>query len=192
MMTTLIEVADAKVMLGIPAEDTTQDLKLAASIGVASELIEVYLRRKLRYGEHTDTAWQQGECLWLRAYPVDVIIEMTSGDTTLAIPTSLCAEAGLLRRKDGMPWAHLPEGYTVRYMGGLATIPAAIQQACLMLVKQIDASLENGGGVAAQERLGDYSITYAQPTGTTAADGSLDAFGPAIVALLRPWMGRRV
>lgn len=193
-MPALIELGDAKVMLGIPAEDTTQDDKLTRLISAASELIEVYLRRKLRFAEHTETAWQKGECLWLRGYPVQQVIEIMTGDRVLDVPIVVDKVAGLVRRKDGLPWPHLPEGYTVRYLGGLDSVPMTIQNACLMLTQQMDGATANGGGVVQSERIGDYSITYASGSATGAADGGggLDAFSPAILALLRPYMGRRV
>jgi len=192
-MTALIELSDAKAMLGISEEDTTDDLRLDALIGAASELIEVYLRRKLRYGEHEETAWQQGECLWLRGYPVTEVHEIKSGDQELDVSVALDKEAGLLRRKDGRPWPLLSEGYSVRYTGGLETIPKTIQQACLMMVQQLDETAKHGGGVVASERIGDYSVTYAAAGSAGAQAGSgLDAFSPAIEALLRPWIGRRV
>lgn len=190
-MAALIELADAKKLLGIPAMDTSQDEQLSALISAASEMIEVYLRRKLRKGEHTDVAWQQGECLWLRAFPVEAVSEVRAGADLIDIAYVIDKEAGMLRRTDGHPWPIHPEGYTVKYTGGLGTIPAPISQACAMLARQLGGSLENGG-VAASERIGDYSITYVQGSVGAGTGCGLDAFSPAISAMLRPWMGRHV
>lgn len=192
-MAALLSVADAKVLIGIASDDSSQDTRLTQLINAASEMIETFLRRKLAYGEHTDLAWQQGECLWLRAYPVEKIVSVTAaGDMVDPSLFTVHPDAGLIRRLDGKPWPDLPGGYTVVYTGGLNEIPVAIKHACVLLMQQIGSALENNGGVVASERLGDYSVTYVNGAASGSAGGGLDAFSPAVTALLRPYMGRRV
>lgn len=190
-MSALVELSEIKTMLGIAEDDSAQDAVLNGLISAASELIEVYLRRKLQYGEHTDKVYQSGPCIWLRAYPVETILSIRCGETDISMLYSVDENNGLLRAHS--EWPEGPNGYTITYRGGLKSIPCAIRQACMMLVGQMHDALRSDGKIAASERIGDYSITYQSASqGSAVGCGGLDSFSPAITALLRPYMGRMV
>jgi len=72
----------------------------------------------------------------------------------------------------------MPAQVTVTYTHGLATVPAdVVELVCAMTIAAVTAAtaLPGGAGLAASagitsERVDDYSVTYATPTGPTAFD----------------------
>ncbi len=183
-MLMLIGLDKAKAALGISQEDTSQNDRMTALIGAASELIEAHLRRKLQYREYIETLHQCGACLNVKAYPVDEITRIEASGIELSGWTCQ-KESGLLFREGG--WPLLSTGIQVTYTGGYQEYPHPLQQACLLLVMQLQKAAAQEGSLAASERIGDYSISYV--TGAVTATG-LASFSPAAAALVHPYMGR--
>lgn len=186
-MPRLIELYRLKQAAGIDLGDSSQDLYLSSLADAASEVIELYLRRHLEKKERTEVLHQTGECLRLKGYPVEEVDSIQAAGAEIT-DYQIDTESGLLYRAGG--WPYEPEGYEVKYTGGMAEpYPAALEQAALMVALQMRAMVSQGGQGAASERIGDYSVTYLAPRGANGTAAGLEALNPAAAALLRPYIG---
>jgi len=186
----LVTLNEVKGVLGIPLTETGGDTRLVSLIGTATELIESYLRRKLELKERVERVRQSGTVLRLHAFPVNEIISIQIGGTDSEVTDyNYDKDTGLVYRNLGK-WPYAPQGYDVKYVGGLERIPGPIKQACLFLVQQLDSATENSGDIIQSERIGDASVTYLSTGARGAANNPMSGFSPAITALLNPYKGR--
>ncbi|MCL6499005.1 MAG: phage gp6-like head-tail connector protein [Firmicutes bacterium] len=169
--------------------DTAQDDYVMLLLSAASDACESYCRRSFRKQSYTEiTGAKDGsKYLVLRNYPILSVEQVTldSGDITDYEFSS--DNSGMLYRSTGWPCG--PRTVNVTYTAGYVlpgeetpeeslTLPAAIELACLMLVKQMFTEQIH----TETERLGDYSAKYR-------AGNTLPA---AVESLLNPYVGRWV
>lgn len=173
----IVSAANVSEMLGLGDDDLGG--RLPALTDAACELVELYLNRKLLLGFHTEIHSGGGDALALKAYPVESVEGVMLNGAPMEYH-GLIPESGLLYRRDG--WPRVPGGYTVKYAGGLSTIPSSIKQAVALLVEAMADAVENKGQQIASERLADYQVSYfraAEAIGLAALSG-------AAAALLAP------
>lgn len=186
-MPQLVDLYRLKELADVAMSDTSQDSYLESLAGAASEIVEGYLRRQLESKERTETLHQQGECLILRAYPVKTVTYIKAAGVDIT-GYQIDKDTGMVRREGG--WPLEPLGYEVKYTGGMEEpYPQTLHQAALLVALQLKTVAGQGGQGVANERLGDYSVSYLSPTAEMGKAAGLDALNPAVAALLRPWMG---
>lgn len=170
----LLEVDDLKYMIPDLAESDEDALKVM--LQAASDLIEMQLNRKLMLEERVQTRMHSGQVVLLDAYPVKSVqsVKLNGAEVT---GWQADAERGIM---------YLPEPcrgiLEITYSGGFTKAPAAIQQACALMVASMIRSAEAGGQAIMSERLGDYQMQFYQ-SGT-------EKLSPAAEALIAPYRGR--
>lgn len=162
------------------AVDSDQSQMIDALIETATGMIERRLDRKLERGDYTISRFVHARTVLLEAYPVEAVHSVRLDGATL-VGWTLDAEAGILTLPQRMCGQ-----LEVAYRGGFAEIPAAIKQACALMVLSLRRSMENDGQALMSERLGDYQMMYYQQQGAAAS------ISPVADALLLPWKNRRV
>lgn len=180
----LTTVAAAADVLGVSASDA----KLPRLIGAASEAIRGYINRpQLHYGAAIVEKLEgyAGQVrLHLGTVPLISVASVVLPDGTTLDPSEYTLEdlgAATLYKRDGWPFTGIDCGGTlhseekaivVTYAGGWVTpaqsgtrtLPFNIEEACLLTV----SALYRKQGIdptIASESLGDYSVTFANPTG---------------------------
>ena len=138
----LTTVATCKTQLDIQSSDTSQDALLERFINSASEQVERYCGRKfaLRSFVEVRDGTRSNEML-LENWPV-VSVTSVHVDTSRAFGAEsllLASEYGvqapnILRRHDAF-WPRGSMVVRVEYTAGYATIPADLEDACVMLVE---------------------------------------------------------
>ena len=179
MRVKLLTVTELEQLTATDLEDS-QSLMYEALIETASGMIEKRLGRKLEMGDHYAARFVHGRTVLLDAYPVERV-DYVGLDGAELDGWTLDAESGILT---------LPQRVCgrieVEYRGGFTEIPAAIKQACALMVLSLRRSMENDGQALMSERLGDYQMMYYQQSGAAAS------ISPVADALLLPWKNRRV
>lgn len=156
----MIDLAQSKRHLNVPATDTSQDAEIQDMIDAAVEWVESRVGPVTRR-TYTDVVWPSGEVLLLNHAPV---ISLTSiagahgySDTYAVGDVFLDSEAGIVRLATRRTWTTNP--LTVTYVAGRASIPAAIRTAALLVLKSLwetqrgasvspEALLQGGADVA--------------------------------------------
>jgi hypothetical protein len=142
----LVTLDEAKMMLGIPLTDTSQDVQLAMMITQNSILIAEYCNRGAR-GAHTfgketliETVFDigEGKPVWLSHYPI-APANITSVEANGALTTDykLDANTGKLGVNGGSGIWGAP--VIVEYTGGYelpAEAPFPLKQACVAFIRE--------------------------------------------------------
>lgn len=168
----LASVADVKESLGIDAGDTSKDNLIIRKINQATEVIEGWCQ--LPYGHHfKETTYTNEEYdgtgsnqLILKMRPVTAVssFQFREGPENLDDWDDSETEhyfadlnAGVidLLTTQSFYW----NSYRVTYTAGYATIPADLQEACVMLASHLVDNAASGTGVKAK-REGGRSIEY--------------------------------
>lgn len=140
-------------------------------LDAATQLIENYCDRT--FASTAYTAKQDGtgaQWLYIDNPPfvslTQVIIEDPDGTTeTIAASNFRYDDAGKLWFTDDndSSYVYFPCGFQnvqIDYTGGYATIPAAVQRACLLVARALYAQTSGGWNAAAQsERMGEHNFT---------------------------------
>lgn len=162
-------------------EGDREDAALNAMLSVAQDYITQYTGIPVPVKDCEDTIvgpWRQA---WLSAYPVHSVssVEIDGEDI-----------AGYYHVRTGIgsiEWVgHVPAKTTiVRYSAGMTPgeIPDAMGMACVLLAAALYKAGGHGGRLVTGERLGDYQVSFAAPSG-----GSMAALCPAAAALLAPYV----
>ncbi len=179
----LIEVDQLARMTGRQISGADESALFETLIEAASDLIERKLGRRLALGDYVQRHFHHGDTALLEAYPVERVSSALLDGIELT-EWKLDDEAGILR----FP-RRICGQLEVRYRGGFAEIPAAIQQACALIALSLRRSVENDGQMLMSERLGDYQMMYYQQQPTSQGAG---AISPAADALLLPYKNRRI
>lgn len=149
----LASLEDLKQQCGeIDVTDTSMDNLLEALINVASDAIENYCNRKFHKKEHIEMIRNPANPIILKNFPIVEVLEIQDAtmDSPIISPVlDIEAERGLI-----YACYHMPA--KIKYIAGYDTIPAPIQQACIIYAKQ----LLNETGQKSSERIGDYQVTY--------------------------------
>ena len=137
-------------------------------LDAATALIENYCDRTFASTEYTATQDGTGTQLIYAANPeiisfTQVIVESPDGTTETYAATNFRydAKSGAIKIQDDASLCIFPEGFKniqIDYTGGFATIPAAVQQACLQVARALYA--QTGGGMNAamtKERMGEHN-----------------------------------
>lgn len=121
-MSMLCTLTDVKVLLGIPAEDTTKDAKLTLFIKSASAKIEGYLGYSLAYGTYTEElhSVDNRQLLQLNHFPLRAVTGVTANgvavDDYKIIPEY--ARWGRLYRGEGWTGPCYTRGFTHDIVAG--------------------------------------------------------------------------
>lgn len=150
----LASLEDLKQQCGeIDVTDTSMDNLLEALINVASDAIENYCNRQFHKKEHIEMIRKSVQSVILKNFPVVEVLEIQ--DATMDSP--IVSPVLDIEHELGMIYDlnyHAPT--KIKYIAGYDTIPAPIQQACIIYAKQ----LLNETGQKSSERIGDYQVTY--------------------------------
>jgi uncharacterized phiE125 gp8 family phage protein len=138
----LTTVAVCKAQLDIPTGDTSVDALLERYINSASEQIERYCCRKFKSSSYTETRdGSRSNELMLKNFPVTAISSVKhdperafGASTELAATAYALIEPNTLRRHSGT-WAQGSQVLQITYTAGFSTIPADLEDACIMLVE---------------------------------------------------------
>jgi len=134
----VIDLAQSKRHLNVPAADTSQDAEIQDMIDAAVEWVESRVGPVVRR-TYTDVVWPNGEVLLLNHAPVISLTTIAGAhgysDTYAVGDVFLDAEAGVVRLATRQTWTTNP--LTVTYVAGRATIPAAIRTAALLVLKSL-------------------------------------------------------
>jgi hypothetical protein len=186
----LISRMEAKIALGIAADDTTQDEKLDFMILRASGEISAYCNNRV-FARETVVDTYSGNLisprLWLSHFPVlgpEITNVSINGTPLLETDYELDSRSGTLSLASGSNWG---TPTSVQYTGGF-DLPLhahpALRQACLILVREAyNTSLLGaagaGGGqirmIAHKEARVMYHPTQEATSSARAAGGSLAA-----------------
>jgi hypothetical protein len=193
----LTTVRRLKEILGIPAEDTTQDARLTGYILAAGEMIEAYCGRQFeRKTRVLELPEFDGGHVLLKAYPVNDVALVTLAGRALP-GCRLDKGAGILTLPHDVagPLAvTYTGGYVLPGRKGAPDLPETLRFACELLAQTLIGLEDNGGQNATQERIGDYSITYGRNVVGSGAgagsEGGLLFYAPAVAAMIRPYTAR--
>ncbi|TQR29397.1 phage head-tail connector protein [Brevibacillus brevis] len=163
MLTTIDK---AKSLLGIPADDETDNGQLALYLAAATSAIETYCRRSFRLQEYKDRKHDgvRGKDLLLEGYPI-VQVSKVQIDGVDVSDYETVAEKGILFRRDG--WKASDRQITLTYTAGYVlpgdatpekpqTLPESLELACVLFCQ----TLMRTPGVTS-ERVGDLAVSYA-------------------------------
>jgi uncharacterized phiE125 gp8 family phage protein len=140
----LTSLSAAKDYLEIPSANTAQDARIERFINAASQLIEKFTSRKLKaqsYTEHHDG--RRSNALLLREWPAQkpsvVCIDSTwafnSADNLDPSEYDVIDDGWLMLRSGTFPRG--TRNVRITYTAGFATVPADLEEACLMLVEYL-------------------------------------------------------
>jgi len=138
----LTTIAACKLQLDIPTSDTSVDALLERYINSASEQIERYCCRKFKASSYTEIRdGSRSNEMLLKNYPVTAIsgvyIDAARAfgvDTQLASTEYAIIEPNVLRRHS-YSFGSVSQSIKIVYTSGYATIPADLEDACIMLVE---------------------------------------------------------
>lgn len=183
----LVSLKRTKRALHIPETVTEYDDQLIFYIASASESIEKECRRSFAKQEYIEVcSGINSRLLAVSNYPVHAVIEIKSDTGKIYDCRSILDECFLFSPEG---WPDGEYNLTAKYIGGYVLpsddsdapdpdLPHSLQMACLMLVKM----MHTGEWGKQQERIGDYSVTYADK-----GSGRL----PGVVsALISPYVRR--
>lgn len=192
----LVSLADTKAHLGIPALDTTQDMRVERLINTASQLIEDHTDRKLTYQSYdVRRDGRRADRLVLPEWPVVAITSVYDDASwefqpqTVIDPTEYgVEEESVLVLKNGRKFARGNRNVRVTYTAGYRTltgmvgdpIPSTLSYACLMIVDWLD-------GIKADRRLG---VSSKSKNGESIS--FTDALPPQIVAMLEDFVRQEI
>jgi len=183
----------ARVALELNITDETEQNLLAYYIDEATQQIKNFCNRD--FGRETDIVEKiQGNdtyFLSVAKMPLTSIASITYEGTAIAASNYEVWDAGQgLIRRDDKPFEKSPDNdrYVVTYTAGYvlpgsagANLPADIEKACVLLVKDAWQSRNREMEVASERVDGVYQVTYAQ-----GANGSTGVPGK-VQAMLRPY-----
>lgn len=175
----LLTVTELEQLTAAPVGNDQAQM-MDALIETATGMIERRLGRKLERGEYSVDRFVHARTVLLDAYPVETVRYVRLDGATLDGWT-LDTESGILTLPNRMCGR-----LEVEYRGGFTEIPAAIKQACALMVLSLRRSVENDGQALMSERLGDYQMMYYQQA------GAATSISPVADALLLPWKNRRI
>ena len=142
----LTTLAVAKDYLDILSSDTSQDSRVERMINAASDMIERYTSRKIK--QQSITEYHDGKHsnrLVLREWPAlkPSEIKVDSGwvfDSTSVWSTDTydIERDSVVILKYGTVFPKGSRNIKVTYQGGYATVPSAIEEACLIIVQWLD------------------------------------------------------
>ena len=121
-MSMLCTLTDVKTLLGIPAEDTTEDAKLTLFIKSASAKIEGYLGYSLAYGSYTEElhSVNNRQLIQLNHFPIRTVSSVSVNDKEIdeykIIPEY--ARWGRLYRGEGWTGPCFTRGFTHDIVSG--------------------------------------------------------------------------
>lgn len=164
---------------------------LGTVLTAAQAAVEAYIGRGL--GLVTNRLEDARGCrhaILLKYYPTTAV-EWVHDRNGNALEHDADLEKGIVFVRNGDP-----EKMTVKYSGGLQTVPADIELAMALVVGAMMSSLETGGKQIASERLGDWQQTYAVSGATVSPNGAnvvqtISTLSPAAAALLNIYCERR-
>lgn len=184
----LVSLKRTKSALHIPEAVTEYDDHLTFYIASASEAIEKECRRSFVKKEYTEIcSGINSRMLAVSNYPVHEVLEIRSDSGKIYDYHSVLDECFLFSPEG---WPDGEYNLTARYIGGYVLpsdnpndpepdLPQSLQMACLMLVKM----MYSGEWGKQQERIGDYSVTYAKAEKDNRLPG-------VVSALISPYVRR--
>ncbi len=187
----LTTVDKAKGIIGISDDDVSQDSLIELFINAASDKIETFCKRIFGITEYTNEKYSghYDEYLIIRQFPIIEVTSLKINDIEVDINNyDIMSEHGMLF--NGCRWPQGERNISIDYKAGYvlpkdssedtpSNLPAAIETACLFLVK----SLFNDDINKESERIGDYSVTYSR---------SQSQLPNVVKSLAAPYVGRVV
>lgn len=183
----------AKMELGIPVGDTSQDDQLTVLIKQASGVVADYCNQVFGAEELLETFWTDAPSSYERSFmlsrePVISIDSVVIDGATLDPSEYRMASDGHLHRLDGAGMSNwvLTSTAEIHYTAGyvlLDDLPYGIERAALSLIKEYHASFGQNPRVRSEDIPGIRRVDY-QIGGSFATTGSLP---PEVTALLWPY-----
>lgn len=170
---------------------------LTGLLNAASTRCERYCRRSFASVEAAEVYNGDGtNSLMLRRIPVtavkELVISLPASETVTYTGTQLLIDSrtGEIRVKaeqvQTSQYYCFPRAFqniSVTYTAGFATIPSDLQEACRHMVQWLHTELTRNPAIK-QERLGDYTVTYADPRMARSTDNAGAQDLPAVVKQL--------
>lgn len=131
-----------KIQLDIPTSNTAQDALLERYINSASQQIERYCDRSFISESKTEfyDGTRSNELL-LRRSPVSAVSlvavdsERTFGSDTVLVASTYAVVGDVALRRHSGTWGKGSQNIKVTYTAGYSTIPADLEDACILLVE---------------------------------------------------------
>lgn len=150
-----VSLAEAKAHLNITA--STYDTELTAFIDRAESALAGRLGGPISTASGTETYDGGGTVVQLRRVPVVSVAAVTQ-DAVAITDYALDPSAGLLYRdEDGASWEYGVRNISVTYTAGYSTVPDALKQALLELVRHLWKT-QRGGMDGRNPMMGDETV----------------------------------
>jgi hypothetical protein len=160
----LVSLADTKSYLGISTAD--HDAFLTAQIGLVSEAIENFCRRKFEVATYVQTFYRSdyriSTTVDLFMFPVQSIVSVIEDDVAIT-DYRIHKPTGLITRAEGMFWG---EETVITYTAGFNPVPATIQAVAFAILgerfnkQQSGISLNFGSDVQRVSIPGTIAIDF--------------------------------
>lgn len=185
-----------RLRIKLPGTDASKDSDIDVAFLAATDILEVYLDRKLRLGSYTETKIHFfGTAVSLAAYPL--AIDPTTLKPAVVLDPVIAfhadPETGFIHL-DGYTWQHKIE---VRYDGGYDVLPPGLLLAFLSIFDAVWGSMFQGAavgsGVVSRITVPDVG-TISYDTGSTGGSGGGDAglIPASAIAMIQPYRRRLV
>jgi hypothetical protein len=197
----LMELTEAKALLGVPAKDTTFDAQMEFALEVASSIITDYTGRRLIRQEYTETFFPpQVLTHWgrevgffsLLEFPVETVSSVKADGADLSLlGLRLHKSVGLFK----LPGIGTSSTIEVSYIAGYAKLPADLRAVVLEFVRRqlesmgVDLGSVGGAGAAGAPiravSVGQLRVEYAISLTAGAAKGTMSPVAGDIIEQFR-------
>jgi len=182
----------AKMELGIPASDTSQDDTIAVLIKQASGVVADYCNTVFGAEEVVETFWADSPSEWARSFMLSrqpvISIESVEVDGMILDPSDYrMASDGHLHRLNtvGMTMWALTSTVLIHYTAGyvlLDDLPYGVERAALSMIKTFHSGTGRDPMVRSESIPGLRDVSY-----QVGSLGDSESLPPEVVALLRPY-----
>jgi len=182
----------AKMELGIPDTDTSQDDNIAILIKQASGVVADYCNQVFGAEEVVETFWADAPSEWARSFmlsrePVISIDSVTIDGVVIAPSQYRVASDGHLHRLDtvGMTFWALTSTAVINYTAGyvlLDDLPYGVERAALSMIKTFHSGVGRDPMVRSESIPGLRDVSY-----QVGSLGDSESLPPEVTALLRPY-----
>lgn len=183
------DIESARIRVGLPADDTSKDKELIASLNASIAIAENYCDRKFMYREEIASFYYSATGKYsLKRYPIDEVVEVVDSDGKFPEYKVHRALGHVILKN-----YNFAEELNIRYKGGYATLPADLELALWGIFDAAYASINkamSGNGVGGgTSSLGAISSINIPDVGTVSFNtgASASAMTSAVAAKTASW-----